>query len=418
MKNVIFSLLAMFCINNLYSQSYNVSMIDVKYSNNVAIPSGQPINLGTSGSTTFTFKAKVTTNINLTGASVFGTIIIYAKRVGVTSPDWLGEIATVLTPTYSSPAYYFETSVGNINLTASDFGSSGDVIYIEYIPNNGGSYKSSNWPIVKNGTTTNPITNNTICCSQTIVLGDNAATITGSMPSGGSGSFGYVWQRSNTGSSWTNISGATSINYSPGSSVTATTYFRRTVTSTGATAVPSSSVLITVDECPESDNVTTTVTTSNSPFERQASSFLNCTNIVQSGGTASFHAGDFVTLKNGFHGQANSNIHVYIEGCNSNGRMFNPDLIEENFSDTIIPAKTKLFTLSPNPATSMVNLISTESIKSVTITSIEGKAMFSKDISGQVKEFNFDVSNYTKGYYTISVTTDTGTVETQKLIKN
>ncbi|MFT3822916.1 MAG: DUF6443 domain-containing protein [Chitinophagaceae bacterium] len=58
--------------------------------------------------------------------------------------------------------------------------------------------------------------------------------LSGTTPSGGSGSFTYQWQSSADNSSWSNVSGATGLNYTP-SSLTATTYFRRLVTSAGTT---------------------------------------------------------------------------------------------------------------------------------------------------------------------------------------
>lgn len=64
-------------------------------------------------------------------------------------------------------------------------------------------------------------------------------------PSGGSGEYSFQWQSSPDNSSWTNITGATSTNYSP-AALTVTTYFRRNVTSGGITS-SSQPVLVTVN---------------------------------------------------------------------------------------------------------------------------------------------------------------------------
>ena len=63
-------------------------------------------------------------------------------------------------------------------------------------------------------------------------------------PTGGTGSYAYQWQQSANNTSWTNISGATAQTYTV-PALTATTYFRRMVTSGSSTAY-SNTVGITV----------------------------------------------------------------------------------------------------------------------------------------------------------------------------
>lgn len=59
-----------------------------------------------------------------------------------------------------------------------------------------------------------PITLNTIGSNQTICAPGPAAQLTGSVPSGGTGSFTYQWQ-SYTGSAWVNVPGETQMHYQP-----------------------------------------------------------------------------------------------------------------------------------------------------------------------------------------------------------
>ncbi len=92
------------------------------------------------------------------------------------------------------------------------------------------------------------ITNNTISANQTICYNTIPAQLTGSSPGGGTGTYSYQWQISTDNSSWNNIGGATSQNYTPGA-LTANRYFRRVVTS-GPCSNNSSSVLITVRPTP------------------------------------------------------------------------------------------------------------------------------------------------------------------------
>ena len=64
-------------------------------------------------------------------------------------------------------------------------------------------------------------------------------------PSGGPGGYTYQWQSSPDNSSWTSIGGATGVGYAP-PMLTASTYYRRQVTSGSCGTVNSASILITV----------------------------------------------------------------------------------------------------------------------------------------------------------------------------
>ena len=84
--------------------------------------------------------------------------------------------------------------------------------------------------------------------SQAINYGSVPTTITGTAATGGasSPSYSYQWQSSPDNTSWTNISGATLLNYSPGN-LFATTYYRRQVTeNTSYSVAYTASVVVTV----------------------------------------------------------------------------------------------------------------------------------------------------------------------------
>jgi len=87
-----------------------------------------------------------------------------------------------------------------------------------------------------------------VSSDQTICSGTSPALLTGTSPSG-AGTLSYQWQSSTNGTTWTNISGATSASFQPGN-LSANTYYRRivnyvsnSVTCTGT----SNSVLITIN---------------------------------------------------------------------------------------------------------------------------------------------------------------------------
>ena len=90
------------------------------------------------------------------------------------------------------------------------------------------------------------LTPGSIQSAQTICYNTAPAQLTQlTAPSGGNGTYTYQWQSSPDNSTWANIGGATAATYSP-PALTASTYYRRRVTSFTCSNVFSTSVLITV----------------------------------------------------------------------------------------------------------------------------------------------------------------------------
>ncbi|HEY1202109.1 MAG TPA: PKD-like domain-containing protein, partial [Niastella sp.] len=87
--------------------------------------------------------------------------------------------------------------------------------------------------------TVNPaIANNTIAADQTICSGTTPAAMTGSVPTGGNGTYIFQWQSSTTSATtgFANAAGtSTGQNYTPPGNITQTTWYRRVVTSNGCT---------------------------------------------------------------------------------------------------------------------------------------------------------------------------------------
>src|SRR4029079_3626351 len=101
--------------------------------------------------------------------------------------------------------------------------------------------------------TVNPaIANNTVAAAQTICSGSTPAALTGSLPTGGNGTYTYLWESSTTSAvaGFGSASGTNNTqNYTPGA-LTQTTWFRRTVSSSGCTANTSTAIQITVNPIP------------------------------------------------------------------------------------------------------------------------------------------------------------------------
>ncbi|OLY90697.1 gliding motility-associated C-terminal domain-containing protein [Cnuella takakiae] len=105
------------------------------------------------------------------------------------------------------------------------------------------------------------ITGNSIGSSHSICLGSTANSLNPSQsPSGGLGSFTYQWQSSTDGgATWANIGGAASSSYNPGA-LTATTHFRRLVSSGSCVDNPSNVVVVTVQPALSGFGLNTTTT--------------------------------------------------------------------------------------------------------------------------------------------------------------
>jgi gliding motility-associated-like protein len=97
------------------------------------------------------------------------------------------------------------------------------------------------------------LSNNTITAAQTICTGTIPTTLAGSLPTGGSGAYAYIWEQSPDNITWSAATGTNNTqNYSP-PALNASTYYRRKVSSTACSAsitFASVSLLITVDKKP------------------------------------------------------------------------------------------------------------------------------------------------------------------------
>ena len=96
----------------------------------------------------------------------------------------------------------------------------------------------------------NPVIANNSFTSQDQIIcnGSAAAIITATSPTGGDGSYSYVWQRSTTSATagFSDIPSSNTPNYNPGN-LTATTWFRRKVISGGCENITSAAIRVTVN---------------------------------------------------------------------------------------------------------------------------------------------------------------------------
>ncbi|WP_161890903.1 Ig-like domain-containing protein [Pontibacter russatus] len=104
------------------------------------------------------------------------------------------------------------------------------------------------------------MSNNKVSTPQTVCFGTAPATLTGTLPNGGSGKYVYQWEMSTSGpeTAFTTAPGENNRkDYSP-SPLTQTTWFRRVVTSESCNALVSAAVQMTVTPLPEAPVATGT----------------------------------------------------------------------------------------------------------------------------------------------------------------
>lgn len=171
----------------------------------------------------------------------------------------LGSTATALSATAASGNtllwYRSKGGVSSVNAPVPVTTTAGTTSY--FVTQTNGSCESDYAEIVV--TVQAAVSAGTIGSNQNLCNGAVAATLTSTAAgSGGSGTTAYRWEKSvDAGASWSSISGATGLTYSPGA-LTQTTRFRRVFTSTLNGVIceaASTAVIITVQDIPAAGTI-------------------------------------------------------------------------------------------------------------------------------------------------------------------
>ncbi len=219
-----------------------------------------------SGSSISSFTAN-----NTTGSAVTATISVTPSFAGCSGPA--GSFTLTVNPkpaapNISSPVNYCQ-GASAVALTATA-GSGNTLTWYNNVGLTGGSGTAPTPSTAAGGTTnyyvtqdnsfgctsnassiavvvTGTVANNSISADQTICSGSSPSTLSGTVPTGGNGSFSYQWQSSTDGGgTWVNAAGAsTSSSYNPGT-LAVTTAYRRSVSSGACTQILSNTITITV----------------------------------------------------------------------------------------------------------------------------------------------------------------------------
>lgn len=183
-KNYLFLALLLMLNTLLFSQSVSLTPTSINGQN-----VNGTLNLASAPNSTVTLVAKVQLPNNA-AAGDNGTLKIYYTNLSTVN-------ANIAAGGDGSSLYFGGGKIATVNFTVnlywSDFSTSGGFIYAEYKTPTNVVYRSSNLAVIKNstmtsGTTLNPPADapnptkipNTLCCNQTIRLGDKPQPIVGS----------------------------------------------------------------------------------------------------------------------------------------------------------------------------------------------------------------------------------------------
>jgi gliding motility-associated-like protein len=198
--------------------SFNSNTVTITSNAIPAVPSGSTLNAGRTGAGT----------VQLSGTAVSGvTIDWYNTSTG--SGLLLSGYTSYTTPSLTQSTTYYplsrNISTGCISARVTAVATINSTL---------------------KGGTINSVTGS-ICGS-----GTPGALGSVSGASGGTGTYNYQWQSSTTSGSdgFTDITGATSATYTPGTAITATTYYRRAVSTATDAVVYSNSVVVTIIKLP------------------------------------------------------------------------------------------------------------------------------------------------------------------------
>lgn len=153
----------------------------------------------------------------------------------------------------------------------------------------------------------------------------------------------------------------------------------------------------------------------------QASNSISTSSKINTGSVGIYHAGNSVTLSNGFHSKNGSKFRGYVEGCSQSfvGRVENSDEVKnekEVIKDVSLDENLKIY---PNPNSGIFKI---ESLKELKIKHVEvyninnANQVFDKKYNSE-KTVSVVISNQPEGLYTVKVLFDDDSSVTKTIIK-
>lgn len=262
--------------------------------------------------------------------------------------------------------------------------------------------------------------------SQTINYGTVPAILTGTAPSGGITPYGYQWQQSVDGVTFSDITGATNLNFQPGA-LSSTTYYRMNQTSAGVCGSFTNIVTITVipQILVQLPLANITVQTGEVACYNALQTILVAGNgtyfTVQPGGSATLIAGQNILFYPGTDVLPGGYMRGYIAPAGPFCGGASPpakDILSGEQVNMVKPGHS-FFTIYPNPTTGGFSLetrgMDDKAELRVEMYGMHGDRCFSETLSGKLK-YDLSLDEKPDGVYFIRVVTGKLT-GTGKIIK-
>ncbi|MBB6611887.1 T9SS type A sorting domain-containing protein [Pontibacter sp. Tf4] len=338
---------------------------------------------------TVTVNAAPTATITTTGNTTFcegGSVTLQASTGDNYSYQWQRNGTAI---SGATAATYNATQSGNYTVTISS-----------------GSCQATAQAVAVN-VSSNVRSNSIATGNQTLCGGAAAEMLQGSTPTGGAGTYSYQWQQSTDGTSYTNIQGATTQNYSPGT-LNATTWFRRVVTS-GSCSSTSEAVKITLAPAP---------TVSLSAFDKTC---VGGTTITLTGGQPAGGTYSGPGVSNGIFNPATAGegthtiTYSYTNASNCTATATQTIVVEATCTPTGVEDEEPphKFVMFPNPAKDKLYLevdLPQRTDATLRLVDARGRIILEKVYTGQAGAFTetLQLGQAARGLYILQFTTKEG----------
>ena len=158
---------------------------------------------------------------------------------------------------------------------------------------------------------------------------------------------------------------------------------------------------------------------------RTALRLITANNIIRSGGSAEYNAGETIILSTGFNAQPGATFNAFIEGCSSStrsGKSLEPqevtseDVFVENTTTTEGLIVNNTVTIYPNPTDGLFNVQGANKFISYAIQNMLGEQIMFNEVNEN--NLTIDILKFTSGIYFLELETENGEIIRKKILKN
>ncbi|MDR6969636.1 hypothetical protein J2X31_003669 [Flavobacterium arsenatis] len=165
------------------------------------------------------------------------------------------------------------------------------------------------------------------------------------------------------------------------------------------------------EDCPANLTFTTTEI-GNADYQASSDIVVSTNYLVNSGLVIEMTAGNSITFDPNSEMKFGSDFHAYIENCSFSERITN------SVEDAELEKLTKVF-VYPNPTKGLTTIVADGiNINAVTVTSIEGKIMYTSKNNYESNYYDLDLVNFETGVYIVNIEMVNGQILSRKIIKN